>query len=1006
MRPAWESWRELVTRERGEEDDFAGREEGLLAFASVISRVGRRRDRDRRLRAFGQWRLGAARAAVTVARQQATRGDEVVRAVEVENAHLLAAQVDGRGAGARLALLWLHRRRQRTQLAAWRQWARAMAEDRDAEEREAWRGRAAAQLGRELARAVEQRRRRLLRRSLHAWHRHAEGRLAHAVTVDREASAREAGARRLFAALERNLLRRQARVWGRLVGSTVAASGRRRREREVQERRDRLLAVAESRSSRRLLSRTWSAWKGLSAEQRHRGEVATVRAACGAAIVAAVTRRKEEDARRRTLSLWRGKSHRGRQREQALSRAVSCVLRAEVRVDRDRLVRYLARWRLAAVTGGRALADEDKAAAEAAFRGQTVLSILRRKRVHRLREGFRRLADNRTLSVLGSREEQARRDDVSRGLRGLKRAAARTTRRRVVGAFARWQCHAAEVGRRSDRALLVSAQRRTGAKMLGSVVARREASARSRAWALWRSGAASAAIHDGERASADLRVSSARHSAGARLLATAMGGARRRVLWKAWRTWCGEAKAAAAAELQTMERHFHLARTLTRVERRVQLAWVRGAWQAWRRNARSVACVPRVAERSRRALLAQGMNRWRIANAERGQAEAERERAAAKEAVRARALWGLLKRRASRQLAEGFNRILRHGAWVICLSKEEEARADRLSGGFRCLARACARRGERRKSAALSRWRHAAAESRRFEERGLLQARSKRAAAKTLASLVSHRERSHLARAWAIWRSGVASAAIHEGERASADRRVLGARQSAGCRLLVGVLGSARRRTLAKAWSVWRKEVRAAADAELQNMEKHFHLARTLTRVERRTQLAKMGRSWRAWGEVVRAEGEAELQRFERHFHVAQTVARVVARAHQRRLSRAWSLWARLAARGRPARRGVSASLSSLPLLGAAAARGSHGGASRLARVGVAASPGVGGIVAAPPSAAVDSATTEQLRLQQQQQQQARRSVAVMYEAGAGAVRGLLRRAEARRLSRSWRAWR
>ncbi|CAN0314948.1 unnamed protein product, partial [Ectocarpus fasciculatus] len=914
-------------------------------------------------------------------------------------AHLLAAQVDRRSAGARLALLWLHRRGQRTQLAAWRQWARAMAEDRDAEEREAWRGRAAAQLGRELARAVEGRRRRLLRRSLRTWHRHAEGRLAHAVMVDREASAREAGARRLCAALERNLLRRQARVWGRLVGSAVAASGRQRREREAQERTDRLLAVAESRSSRRLLSRAWSAWKGLSAEQRRRGEVATVRAACGAAIVAAVARRKEEDARRRALSLWRQRSHRGRQREHVLSRAFSCVLRAEARVDRDRLVRYLARWRLAAVMGGRALADEDRAAAEAAFRGQTVLSILRRKRVHRLGEGFRRLVDNRTLSVLGSREEQARRDDVSRGLRGLKRTVARITRRRVAAAFARWQCHAAEVGRRSDRALVVSAQRRTGAKMLGSVVARREASARSRAWTLWRSGAASAAIHDGERASADLRVSGARHSAGARLLATAMGSARRRVLWKAWRVWCGEAKAAADAGLQTMEKHFHMARTLTRVERRVQLSWVRGAWQAWRRNARSVACFPRVAERSRRALLAQGMNRWRVANAERGQAEAERERAVAEEAVRARALWALLKRRDRRQLAEGFNRILCHGAWVIYLSREEEARADRLSRAFQCLARACARRGERRKSAALSRWRHTASESRREEERGLLQARSKRAAAKTLASLVSHRERSHLARAWVIWRSGAASAAIHEGERASADRRVLGARQSAGCRLLVGVLGSARRRALTKAWSVWCTEVKAAAEAELQSMEKNFHLARTLTRVERRTQLAKMGRAWRAWGEVVRTEGEAELQRFERHFHVAQTVARVVARVHQRRLLRAWSLWARLAARGRPARRGVSASLSSLPLLGAAAARGSQGGASRLARVSVAASPGAGGIVAAPSSAAVDA--TEQLRLQQ-----ARRSVAVMYEAGAGAVRGLLRRAEARRLSRSWRAWR
>lgn len=99
MRPAWESWRELVARERGEEDDFAGREEGLLSFASVITRVGRRRDRDRRLRAFGLWRLGAARSAATVARQQATRGSEVVRAVEVENVSVLCLLWWSRGAG-------------------------------------------------------------------------------------------------------------------------------------------------------------------------------------------------------------------------------------------------------------------------------------------------------------------------------------------------------------------------------------------------------------------------------------------------------------------------------------------------------------------------------------------------------------------------------------------------------------------------------------------------------------------------------------------------------------------------------------------------------------------------------------------------------------------------------------------------------------------------------------------------------------------------------------------
>lgn len=722
-------------------------------------------------------------------------------------ADLLAAQVDCRSAGARLVMLWLHRRRSRTQLAAWRQWVAVIVDDRDAEEREDRRGRALAEFVRGLARVLEGRRHRIARKSLHLWHRHAEEQLAHAVTVGRQATSREVGARRLSAVLERNLLRRQARVWARLVGSAVAAFGRRQREREGKDRRDRLLAVAESRSSRRLLSRAWLAWKELSAGQRHRGEVDTIRAASGALVLAAVTRRKEEEAQRQALSLWRGSASQSRKLERALLRAVSCLLRSQARVQRDRMSHYLAQWRLASVMGGRALADEDRASAEMAFRGQTILSILRRKRAHRLGEGFRRLIHNQTISVYSSKEAQARRDNVLRGLHGLRRMLARRLQRRVMNAFARWQCFAAEVGQQGDRALLISAQRRAGAQMLGSVVARHEAFVQSRAWTVWRSGAASAAIHDGERLSADLRVSGARHSAGARLLATSMSSARRRVLWNAWQTWCREAKAAADAELQTMEKHFHLARTLTRVEKRFQLATVRRAWGTWGKNARSVACLPRVAERSRRARLTQGMTRWRVASAERGQAEAKQGRAVAEEAVRARALWVLLKGRAHRQLGEGFNRILRHGAWAIYVSKEEEARDGRLARGFQVLARACARRKERRKLTAVSRWRYFASESRRREERAGLQARGKRAGAKTLASLVSHREQSRVTRAWAIWRSGVASAAVHEGERASADLRVFGARRSAGCRLLVGVLASARRAALAKAWSLWGREV-------------------------------------------------------------------------------------------------------------------------------------------------------------------------------------------------------
>lgn len=196
-------------------------------------------------------------------------------------------------------------------------------------------------------------------------------------------------------------------------------------------------------------------------------------------------------------------------------------------------------------------------------------------------------------------------------------------------------------------------------------------------------------------------------------------------------------------------------------------------------------------------------------------------------------------------------------------------------------------------------------------------------------------------------------------------------------------------------------------------MEMHFHFARTLSRVERRTELAKIGRAWRAWREVVRAEGEAELQAMERHYRVAQTVARVVARAHERRLLRAWSLWARLAARrgaaGGPTAAG-SMSLSSFPPGLLAATRNPRDTAA-LAAVGRAyASRPVGATQdgSAPPAGALPPSSSHIAAAvaATERERQAGRSRAVMYTAGAGAVRGLLRRAKARSLSRSWRAWR
>eukprot|EP00904_Undaria_pinnatifida_P001519 jgi/Undpi1/11368/HiC_scaffold_30.g13665.m1 len=908
---------------------------------------------------------------------------------------LRAARLDRQHAGARLTLRWLIGGQERARLTAWRRWVGLAAGARAAEERESRRGRARAQLVLALGRVADRRRRRILRRSLRLLHSHAEEELAHAVAASHQAGSREAAARQLGAVLERGLLRRQARAWARLVGSTVAASGRVGRERETLARRNRLVAAAELRSSRRLLSGAWLAWREVWAKGRHASEVGALKAERGAAVVAVVTRRRMEELQRRVFHLWRADVRRASQRKRGMVRMAACLARAEARARRDRVTRCLAKWRLACIMSGRAVAEGDRVSAVVALRGRTVAAILSRRRLRRLGEGFRRLTQNRTASVYGSREVRARRDGLSRGLRALGRVAARSERGRVVTAFSRWLCFAAQVGQRSDRALLVQERRRAGAQMLGSLVYRHEVSVLSRGWALWRSGAASAAVHEGERASADLRVSGARHSAGARLLATTMGGARRRALGRAWSTWRREAKEAADAELQTMEKHFHLARTLTRLEKRNQLARVGRAWRLWQRKARSAARLPRlaglVAGRARLASLERGMTRWRLASLQKGRAEANEGREAAEARVRSQALSALLRRLARRQLRECFARLVEHGAWAIYRSRREEALGDRLSQGLRVLASVCARRTERSKLAALALWRRSTYESRRIEDRGLLRAAGRRAGSRTLASLASHKERSSVARAWAVWRSGAASAAVHEGERASADERVLGARRSAGLRLLAGVAGSARRRAFARAWSVWRGETAAAVAAERRAGERYFHLARALARMGRRAQLTKVGRAWRAWRDVVRIEGEAEVRDLERHFHVAQTVARVMNRARERRVLRAWGLWTRLAARGRPEVRAAgSVRAASIPPGLLAAARGPH--SASLAR-------------AKEERASATDVDVMYSHEAKKLEERAERSRAASRRGGAIAVGGLLRRADTRRLSRAWWMW-
>lgn len=114
MRPAWKNWRELVWREQGEEDEFAGREEGLLAFAAVLTRVGKRRDRARKHRALGVWRIGVARAAVSAAQQQAALRAGVAAVENGKKVRFL-----GRGAEVTSRVICYHEVRKNVACKAW-----------------------------------------------------------------------------------------------------------------------------------------------------------------------------------------------------------------------------------------------------------------------------------------------------------------------------------------------------------------------------------------------------------------------------------------------------------------------------------------------------------------------------------------------------------------------------------------------------------------------------------------------------------------------------------------------------------------------------------------------------------------------------------------------------------------------------------------------------------------------------------------------------------------------
>ena len=388
-----------------------------------------------------------------------------------------------------------------------------------------------------------------------------------------------------------------------------------------------------------------------------------------------------------------------------------------------------------------------------------------------------------------------------------------------------------------------------------------------------------------------------------------------------------------------------------------------------------------ILRRVRTARMVEAMNRWRLTCLQRQQAAVEEGRPAAVAEMRALVIRQLVEARNRRQLRHGFHLLIEHGAWAIYWSKERDAHRDRQSRGFDMLERAFARHRQRSKFIALSGGAH------------LLQKSGGKTTRLSSTLLGKDRERKH----WFRWSRGgptpmsrvpglfgelqqPAAAGAQEDQRVSADLRVVQASRIAGVRLLISALSSARRRTLAKAWVIWSKEKRAAAEAELRSIDNHFHLARTLGRVKRRVELARMDQALREWRKTVVFESQAEMQAMKRNYNTAQTLTGVARWVEKRRLAKAWRVWARLAARGLPR---LSDSLLSFPVGFPATARSGHVPPLAMGKADPASSSVSRPVHAAEPRKNAEKNIT-----------------------GAVALRGILRRAEVRSLLRSWRTLR
>ncbi|CAM9411631.1 unnamed protein product, partial [Discosporangium mesarthrocarpum] len=829
LAPAWRGWKALVQDQQEEEEWFERREGVRLRAAVLIARVTDGRDRLRLQRGVAAWRLAMERA----------RAAEVWREAEKTRREVEEWAEAAAGAGAQVALVSAQAAHHTRQLGArlLLHWARRWRSQRLLCSLRLWRAVTEASASQERA----------LRRCLSCWRRRG---LSQAFRGLREAS--------MACAADRE------RIW----------------------RQTRAVSLGASRARRRRLRGAWAAWIFWARERQ------SARGALGhgaRALERILHRHKGGGALRRSFGAWveaaraeAEERERAKGRERRCQHLVAVVLRVGEGGRLRAKVRALGLWRLHAAAAAFQDGSHELRASRKEAGVRQMASTAGRALQRRQARAWARLLSSGAAASAAREQERARGKRQGRALGAL---CARLSRSLLGKALGTWK-HATVESRL--REALGTLQGERGAAALGAVVGR----------ALWRSQL---------RAFRQLRSvvsAGARVEQGARAVVAILSReqTRRREALLVWGLWAWRVKAAEElrAEAEQRRKGTELvlrARALVglllkRRRRLLEVAFeavvAYGAWAIYH-SARNQSRLQRV-EVGSRVLERVGSRRWA---ARRGAAFVAWRSLALDRGSWAQVLQRLDRHWRRRLLSQGFQAIVARGAWGIYDSKEAEGLSYRLWAGARLVQRALSRRLAMRAVGVLAHWRHLVAEA-GIEDGGqrLLQAK-RESGARLMARALSRVATTKCSRAWACWRASAAWAAAEEGMRMIGDLRLSDTCRRAGATLMARALWAGRRRALGNALRTWRTETRAAADAELQSLEMHFHVASTVLRVERRSYAARVARTWRLWAALT-CEARYEDQRLAKGgLRLTQAMTRALEGARRQTLLRAWRAWVR-----------------------------------------------------------------------------------------------------------------